>query len=66
MRHTETVQLGDRSYDIVIGPGLLAELGELTRANAVGKRVLLVSDETVAGRYGAAAGRALAGGRLQR
>jgi 3-dehydroquinate synthase len=59
MRHTETVHLGDRSYDIVIGPGLLAELGELTRANAVGKRVLLVSDETVAGLYGTAAGRAL-------
>lgn len=60
MPHTETVKLGDRSYDIVIGPGLLAQLGEMTRSVAVGKRVLLVSDETVAPLYGAAASKALA------
>jgi len=61
MRHTETVQLGDRSYDIEIGPGLLAGLGDLVRPAAGGTRVLLVSDETVAARYGAEAARALAG-----
>ena len=41
------VSLGERSYDILIGPGLLSELGlhvaRLTRQ----KRVFIVSDETV-------------------
>lgn len=59
MRRTVQVDLGDRSYDIVIGSGLLGDLGTLARAVAIGKRVLLVTDETVDRLLGAAAQAAL-------
>lgn len=62
MRRIVHVALGDRSYDIVIGPGLLAQLGAICRPVAPGRRVLLVTDETVNGLYGDAAARALEGG----
>ena len=42
------VALGERSYDIVIGPGLLAESGGRIAALAPGARVAIVTDETVA------------------
>ena len=53
------VELGERSYDISIGPGLLNGLGEVCRKVAPGKRVLLVTDTTVEDFYGAAAGASL-------
>jgi 3-dehydroquinate synthase len=47
---TVTVDLGDRSYPIYIGPGLL-EQGELLRKHIPGKRVLIVTNETIAPLY---------------
>ena len=46
---TVPVKLGDRSYDILIGSGLIERAGHeiARRANSV--RVAIVSDETVAG-----------------
>lgn len=49
--HTEAsvgVDLGDRSYDIVIGPGLLATTGARIAAQFPGSRVVIVTDENVA------------------
>ncbi|WP_061931533.1 3-dehydroquinate synthase [Aureimonas sp. AU22] len=43
------VDLGPRSYDILIGPGLLGEAGRHLAAALPGARALVVSDETVAG-----------------
>ncbi len=42
------VELGARSYDVVIGPGLLARAGASIAPFAPGKRVAIVVDETVA------------------
>ncbi len=42
------VALGARSYDIVIGRGVLNSLGERIKALRPGARVAIVSDETVA------------------
>lgn len=42
------VELGARSYDVVIGEGLLAEAGARLAPFAPGKRVAVVVDETVA------------------
>ena len=56
---TLTVGLGERSYDIHIGPGQLARLGELIRPFAPTKRVAIVTDETVHGLYGDALAAAL-------
>ena len=53
------VGLGDRSYDIHIGSGQLARLGELIRDFAPTKRVAVITDETVHGLYGAALAEAL-------
>ena len=53
------VGLGDRSYDIHIGSGQIAHLGELIRDFAPTKRVAVVTDETVHGLYGAALAGAL-------
>ena len=49
---TETVNvaLGDRSYPIYIGEGLL-DNGELLRRHIPGKRVLVVTNETIAPLY---------------
>lgn len=44
------VDLGDRSYPIYIGWGLL-EKGELLRKHVPGKRVLIVTNETIAPLY---------------
>ena len=48
------VALGDRSYPIEIGPGLLAESGRFIAPLAPGGRVAVITDETVAGLHGAA------------
>ncbi len=42
------VALGARAYEIVIGRGLIAKLGEATRALRPGARTAIVTDETVA------------------
>ena len=48
LRQTEAVQvpvaLGARSYDIVIGRGVLAGLGERIKAMRSGVRVAIVTD----------------------
>ena len=51
MNDTVRVNLGDRSYDILIAPGGMARLGASVAAVAPGARVGLVTDETVAGHY---------------
>ena len=42
------VELGARGYDILIGPGLIAEAGQHLKPLARGGRVFVVSDERVA------------------
>lgn len=44
---TVRVELGDRSYDILIGANLLAEAGRLLSPFVKQKRVFVLSDETV-------------------
>lgn len=46
---TLNVALGDRSYDIRIGPGLLANAGTEIAPLLARKRVAVITDETVAG-----------------
>jgi 3-dehydroquinate synthase len=53
------VELGERSYDIAIGSGLLAGLGEACRNVTSGRRVLVVADATVDALYGPAASASL-------
>jgi 3-dehydroquinate synthase len=48
MRETVHVDLPGRAYDVVIGPGLLAEAGAYLNPLLSRKRVVVVSDETVA------------------
>ena len=50
VKHTLNVDLGDRSYPIYIGTGLLAESDLLTR-HIQGKSALIVSNSTVAPLY---------------
>ncbi|WP_193174704.1 3-dehydroquinate synthase [Oricola nitratireducens] len=45
---TVNVALGDRAYDILIGPGLLAEAGRHVAAVLPGTRAAIVTDENVA------------------
>lgn len=44
---TVRVELGDRSYDILIGDGLVARAGALVRPFATQSRVFVISDESV-------------------
>lgn len=46
---TVRVELGERSYDILVGPGLLAQAGAYLRPLLKEDRVFIVTDETVAG-----------------
>ena len=48
------VALGARAYEIVIGRGLVAKLGEAVKALRPGARTAIVTDETVAARHLAA------------
>ncbi|WP_379065952.1 3-dehydroquinate synthase [Mesorhizobium sp. UC22_110] len=50
MSRTVTVEvgLGDRAYDILIGPGLLGRAGETVSSRLPGTRVAIVTDENVA------------------
>jgi len=54
------VALGDRSYDIVIGRGLLASLGARVAALRPGAKTFIVTDENVATHHLAAAEASLA------
>jgi 3-dehydroquinate synthase len=48
---TVRVALGERSYDVLIGPGLLAGAGERIVALMPGRNVAVVTDENVAKRH---------------
>lgn len=48
MQQTVRVELGERSYDVVIGPGLLTEAGERIAPLLTRKRVAVLTDENVA------------------
>lgn len=50
---TVRVELGERSYDILIGRGALSVLGERIRRVSGASRVMVVSNPTVFGLYGA-------------
>ena len=45
---TVSVALGERSYDILIGPGLIAHAGEAIASIAASRRAIVVSDSNVA------------------
>ena len=49
---TVTVNLGQRSYPIELGEGLLSRVGEMMKAQGIGGRVGIVSNPPVAGLYG--------------
>lgn len=51
MTHTLNLSLGERSYDIVVGNGLLARAGEWIRPLLAGKRAIIVTDATVGKLY---------------
>jgi 3-dehydroquinate synthase len=61
-RETVSVALGDRAYDILIGPGLLAEAGRLIAPFAPRRRVAVITDANVDAAHGAALRRGLAEG----
>ena len=48
MRERVNVALPGRAYDVLIGPGLLAEAGALIGPLLTRRRVTVISDETVA------------------
>ena len=48
---TITVGLGERSYKIIFGQGLLAEIGSFCRALTTGKKVAVVTNPLVAAYY---------------
>ncbi|MEM9599729.1 MAG: 3-dehydroquinate synthase [Pseudomonadota bacterium] len=54
-----TVDLGPRSYDILIGPGTLSSLAEQLRAVTRSDRIAVVTDETVHALHGTAIAEAL-------
>jgi 3-dehydroquinate synthase len=62
---TVNVALGERSYDIVIGRGLLPSLGERIAALRPGAKVAIVSDEMVAQHHLTAALSAAADAQLE-
>ncbi len=49
--HTVRVNLGDRSYDILIGEGLIAAAGREIAARLPGARVAIVTDNNVAAHH---------------
>ena len=53
------VSLGDRSYDIKIGAGLMARLGQECARLKLGRRCAVISDRNVAVRFGKSAQQAL-------
>lgn len=53
------VELGERSYDIVIGRGLLSQAAEYLRPLKLGKRGVIITDTNVESRYAGALCKAL-------
>ena len=64
MEQTIRVELGDRSYDVRIGPGLLDAAGATVAALQDAAAAVVISDETVAGLYGQRTVDSLAGAGL--
>ena len=58
---TLSVDLGDRSYDIAIGPNVLASLGQRVRDIAPKARIAVITDENVHELHGKAIATALQG-----
>lgn len=52
MEQTIQVGLGERSYPIIIGTGILGQIGTLLKAADIAKRYGLISDDRVAALYG--------------
>ena len=52
---TQHIELGEKSYDILIGQGLLADIGSLL---PLGRRVLIVTDDGVPAEYAEAVAKA--------
>ncbi|MGB3813753.1 MAG: 3-dehydroquinate synthase [Shinella sp.] len=50
-RRTVRVDLGDRSYDILIGPGLIAAAGREIASRLKGRKIAVITDEHVAPLY---------------
>lgn len=50
-QRTVRVPLGDRSYDILIGPGLIAAAGREISARLKGRKLAVITDENVGARY---------------
>ena len=63
--HTLTVGLGERSYPIYIGSGILATLGHLLKEALPPRRYAIISDEQVAALYGAQVVQALQAAQLE-
>ncbi len=59
------VELGERSYDIIIGTGLLARAAELFKPLKLGKRGVIVTDSNVGPLYDAALQQALRAGGIE-
>jgi len=51
-RRTVKLDLGPRSYDIIIQPEVLLEAGALIKERVTGKRCLVITDATVGPKYG--------------
>jgi 3-dehydroquinate synthase len=56
------VNLGDRSYQVNIGPGAMAETGRWLRARGLSGRLVVITNTVVGGLYGEALEKSLAGG----
>ena len=65
-RRKITVGLSARAYDILIGPGLVAEAGALITARFPDARVVVVTDANVARRHGSALADSLGAAGLMR
>ena len=50
-RETVRVELGPRSYDVVVGAGLVSEAGRLMAPLLAGRSAIVVTDRVVAGLY---------------
>jgi 3-dehydroquinate synthase len=51
LEKTVRVELGDRAYDILIGPGLIARAGTEIAKRLKGRRMAVITDEHVGARY---------------
>jgi 3-dehydroquinate synthase len=60
-REIVSVAVTGARYDVVIGRGVLGDAGELVRGVAPGRRVAVVTDETVRGLFGARVSEGLRG-----